>query len=98
MIRSFRDKGTRDVFDGKDGKVARRACPPELAGRARELLDQLDWARELRDLREPPSNRLEKLSGDRAGQWSLRVNDQYRICFDWPEDAAWDVEITKHYR
>jgi proteic killer suppression protein len=98
MIRSIRGKGTQDVFDGADTKASRRLCPSDLAGRAGELLDQIDWARELRDLQQPPSNRLERLSGDRTGQWSVRINDRYRICFEWRDGAAWEVEITKHYR
>lgn len=98
MVRSFRNKGTHDVFHGMDSKAARRVCPPQLVGRARELLDQIDWSADLRDLKEPPSNRLEKLGGDRKGQWSVRINDRYRICFEWREGGAWGVEITDHYR
>jgi toxin HigB-1 len=52
----------------------------------------------LTDLLIPPSNRLEKLQGDRQGQYSLRINDHYRICFTWKDENAYDVEITKHYR
>lgn len=51
----------------------------------------------LKDLRTPPGNRLEKLSGDRAGQWSIRINDQWRICFEWHDEDAYDVEITDYH-
>ena len=61
-------------------------------------LTALDSAKALSDLLIPPGNRLEALQGDRCGQHSLRINDQYRICFTWKEEAAHDVEITKHYR
>ncbi len=57
----------------------------------------LDAAMTLDDLRVPPANRLEKLSGDRKGQWSIRINDQWRICFEWREGAAWEVEIVDYH-
>jgi len=65
---------------------------------ARRRLLALNNAVEVFDLRIPPGNRLEALSGNREGQWSIRINDQYRICFTWKEDGPHDVEITKHYR
>jgi proteic killer suppression protein len=69
-----------------------------LAVTALRRLVALDAAKRLSDLRIPPSNRLEGLSGDRRGQYSLRINDQHRVCFHWKEGNAYDVEITKHYR
>ena len=69
-----------------------------LADTALRRLVALDAAKSLSDLRIPPSNRLERLTGDRRGQHSLRINDQYRVCFRWKEGNAYDVEITKHYR
>jgi proteic killer suppression protein len=69
-----------------------------LADTALRCLVALDAAKRLSDLRIPPSNRLEGLTGDRGGQYSLRINDQYRVCFRWKEGNAYDVEITKHYR
>lgn len=96
MIRTFRDAATRDLFEGRSSKHARRRLPEELWSRALLKLDELDHATELRQLR-LPSNRLEKLSGDRVGQYSIRINRQYRICFRWAEADAWDVEITDYH-
>lgn len=98
MIASFRDEGTEDVFDGRDTKKARKQCPPDLLKVARRKLDQLNQAIELEDLRAPPNNRLEKLGGDRAGQHSIRINDQYRLCFSWTEAGTQDVEIADYHR
>ena len=97
MIRSFRDSGTRDVFDYRDSKAARKACPTELWSVARRKLDQLNQAEELQDLKAPPANRLEKLRGDREGQYSIRINDQYRVCFRWTESGPDDVEIVDYH-
>ena len=92
MIASFADEETRKIFrtgkSRKFGNIARVA--------ARRLGD-LDFAVKLDDLRNPPGNRLEKLKGDRAGQYSLRINDQYRVCFRWSVDSAYDVEITDYH-
>ena len=93
MIQTFRDPDTRRVFDRRF--VKRLAHPADTALRR---LAALDAAKSLSDLRIPPSNRLERLTGDRRGQHSLRINDQYRVCFRWKEGNAYDVEITKHYR
>lgn len=82
MIRSFRDRGTRDVFDGKDSKAARRTCPPELWPVARRKLDQLNAAVSRESLRLPPGNRWEKLE-DPEGRDAIRINGQYRICYIW---------------
>jgi len=97
MIVSFRDDGTRDVYDGKNTKEARKACPTDIVKVARRKLDMIVQAVTLEDLRVPPANNLEKLKGDRAGQHSIRVNDQYRICFTWTDAGATDVEITDYH-
>lgn len=93
MIRSFRDRETEKVFRReprtKFGRNVERAA-------LRKLLI-LHAAESLHDLRVPPGNRLEKLSGDRAGQYSIRVNDQWRICFRWNDGDAWDVEIVDYH-
>jgi proteic killer suppression protein len=96
-IISFADEGTEDVFEGEDSKKARRARPNTVWSIARRKLDQLNAATTLGDLRFPPSNRLESLKGDRDGQHSLRINDQYRICFTWTEQGAIDVEIADYH-
>ena len=93
MIQSFRDKATRDVFD----RIYVKAISPELQRTVYRKLLILDAAESLEDLRVPPGNRLEKLSGDRKGQYSIRVNDQYRICFVWREENAFDVHLTDYH-
>jgi len=93
MIKSYADSQTEDLFNGKKVKV----FPPSILRRAVSKLTQINIATKLSDLRIPPSNRLEKLSGDRAGQWSIRVNDQWRICFEWRNDDAYGVEITDYH-
>jgi toxin HigB-1 len=97
VIVSFPDKGTEDVFDGCATKGARKSCPPDLLRIARRKLDLLNQAAALGDLRAPPSNRLEKLKGWRAGQYSIRINDQWRVCFRWAESGAEDVEIVDYH-
>jgi proteic killer suppression protein len=97
MIRSFKSKATEDVFNGKITKAAMRACPKALWKIAVRKLDQLDSALSLDELRVPPANRLESLSGDRKGQCSIRINAQYRICFKWTESGPIDVEITDYH-
>ena len=97
MIRSFTDNGTKDVYDGKDSRQARRTCPQDLWPVARRKLDMLRRAVRRDDLRFPPGNRLEHLKGDRAGQGSIRINDQYRICFVWKEDGVEQVEIVDYH-
>lgn len=93
MIKSFRDKDTRRLFDRE--RIAR--WPPEVQKAALRKLLIIDAADELGDLRVPPGNRLEKLSGDRAGSYSIRVNDQWRICFQWREGDAFEVEVTDYH-
>lgn len=98
MIRSFGDAATRDVFDGVNSKSARKTCPRLLWTVARRKLDQLNQAVSLEDLRVPPRNRLQKLQTGRKGQYSIRIIDQYRICFRWTERGPEDVEIAGHHR
>jgi proteic killer suppression protein len=97
MIRSFRDSGSEDVFNARDSKRARRSCPAILWAVARRKLELLDSAGALVDLRVPPANRLEALKGDRRGQHSIRVNEQYRICFVWTETGAEALEIVDYH-
>ena len=97
MIRSFQNKGTQDVYDGTDSRQARRVCPREVWSVARRKLDLLRRATRRDDLRFPPGNRLEKLQGDRAGQDSIRINEQYRICFVWKDDGVEQVEIGDYH-
>jgi proteic killer suppression protein len=96
LIRSFRDRETKDIFEGRDTKRARRRLPLPLRAKARRRLDRLDEIISLRELG-APTNRLEKLSGDREEQYSIRINRQYRICFRWVDTDAWDVEITDYH-
>lgn len=97
MILSFRDDGTEDVFNGRNSTRARRVCPVDLMRTAVRKLDQLDSARNLDELRVPPGNRLEVLRGDRAGQHSIRINRQYRVCFVWTDKGPKDVEIADYH-
>lgn len=97
MIRSFRDAGTEDIFNGADTKRARKTCPSVLWNGARRKLELLDSAGALADLRVPPANRLEALKGDRRGQHSIRVNDQYRACFVWTELGPADIEGVDYH-
>jgi len=93
VIRSFADKRTAAIFAG----YAVRDLPHQIQRRARAKLRAVDAARKLDDLRVPPGNRLEALKGDRTGRHSIRVNDQWRICFVWRGDGAWDVEIVDYH-
>jgi proteic killer suppression protein len=93
MIRSFRDSHTERVFN-RQGKS--RLSQPVRRAALRKLLI-LDAAESLDDLRVPPGNRLEKLEGDRAGQYSIRVNDQWRICFKWFDGNVYEVEIVDYH-
>lgn len=97
MILSFKDVGTQDIFNGENTKSARKTCPQTLYSVAFRKLDQIDSAVELNDLRVPPGNRLEALESDRIGQHSIRINDQYRICFIWTNNGAEDVEIVDYH-
>ena len=97
MIRSFKNKATEDIFNGVNSKHARNVCPQSLWRVAFRKLDQLDSAEVLDDLRIPPGNRLETLKGDREGQHSIRINDQYRVCFVWTETGPGEVEIVDYH-
>ena len=97
VIRSFRDQATEDLFNGRNTKAARQRLPRSLWRVATRRLDALDQAEILDDLRVPPGNRLEALRGDRRGQHSIRINDQYRICFRWTESGPVDVEVVDYH-
>ena len=97
MIKSFKNKATEEIFNGRSTKAARRICPQSLWEVAFRKLDRLDSVLTLDELRVPPGNRLEALSGDRKGQYSIRINDQYRICFIWTETGPMDVEIADYH-
>lgn len=97
MIRSFADGATEDLFYGRKTKAARKRLPTHLSRMAAKKLDAVDSADLLVDLRIPPGNRLEALKGDRAGQHSIRINDQYRICFIWTEAGPEDVEVVDYH-
>ena len=93
MIRSWADAEARMIFALRRSKK----LPFEIQRVALRKLRMVNAAVSLEDLRIPPANRLEKLSGDRAGQWSIRINDQWRICFSWSSGNAEDVEITDYH-
>ncbi len=97
MIQSFADAGTEDAFNGRNTKAARKSCPRSIWAAAGRKLDQIDSAEGLDDLRIPPGNRLEVLSGDRRGQHSIRINQQYRICFCWSDAGPLDVQIVDYH-
>jgi proteic killer suppression protein len=96
-IVGFRDKATEDINDGRRTKRAMRRLGVQLHDKARVKLARLHAADTLDDLADLPGNRLEKLVGDRAGQYSIRLNDQYRICFRWSDEGADAVEITDYH-
>jgi proteic killer suppression protein len=93
MIKSFACKETKKLFN----REFSRKLPQDIQRVARRKLEILDAAEVLQDLRIPPSNRLEKLSGDRKGQHSIRINDRWRICFEWRRGDAYNVEITDYH-
>jgi toxin HigB-1 len=97
MIRSFRGAGTEDVFNGRASRAARQLLPQYLWRVASRKLEALDSAEALPDLGVPPGNRLEALKGDRAGQHSIRINDQFRICFVWTNAGPEAVEIVDYH-
>jgi toxin HigB-1 len=97
MIQSFASPGTEDIFNGIDSKIARKTCPQSLWKVAFRKLDQLDSVTTLEELKIPPGNNLEALKGDRKGQYSIRINDQYRICFVWKPAGPDDVEIVDYH-
>lgn len=92
MIKSFGCKDTESLYAGGN--------PPKFSAfrsQAERKLQMLDAAEDISDLRSPPGNRLEKLSGNRLGQWSIRINDQWRICFEWQNNAVWNVTIVNYH-
>ena len=93
MIKSFADRHTATLFlDGRSRKL-----PPDIMARAIRKLDRIDAAYAIEDLRMPPGNRLHQLEGNRAGQWSISINDQWRICFRFEEANAYDVEVCDYH-
>lgn len=96
VIRSFADTSTASVFYGEDTRVARR-LPKALWPVIRRKLDYLHAARSLRDLRQPPANRLEALTGDQRGRHSIRVNDQFRVTFRFDRGDAWEVRVEDYH-
>jgi proteic killer suppression protein len=98
MIQSFNDEGTSDIFHRINSKRAAKSCPPDLWKVARRKLDQLNQAEILGDLKAPPRNLLEALKGDRKGQHSIRINDQFRVCFRWTTAGPEDVEIVDYHK
>ncbi len=97
MIIAFKDKATEDIFNGIASKAARKACPENIWRIAWRKLDQLDSVTSIDELRIPPGNRLEALSGNRKGQFSIRINDQFRLCFKWTDMGPVDVEIVDYH-
>jgi len=93
MIRSFRDKETEKIYN----RERSAKLPGDIQQIALRKLRMINNAHALNDLRIPPANRLEKLAGKRAGQYSIRINDQWRVCFSWKETDAYDVEITDYH-
>ncbi len=93
MIKTFASQETELIFQG----YVSRKLPRDIQRTARRKLLYLNDAEDLRDLLAPPGNRLEKLSGDRAGQYSIRINDQWRICFRWQDGRVLDVEIVDYH-
>ena len=93
MIKSFRDADTERLW--KEERT--RRIPADLRKPGLRKLQMLNAATALTDLLVPPGNRLERLRGDREGQYSIRINDQYRVCFEWRESNAFDVEITDYH-
>jgi proteic killer suppression protein len=94
VIESFANVETEKIFKG----IVSRKLPPDIQRTARRKLLYLEEADDLRDLAAPPGNRLEALRGDRAGQYSIRINERWRICFKWIRDKASDVEIVDYHR
>jgi proteic killer suppression protein len=93
MIRSFKCKETENVFNGRFSKM----LPQNIQRLAARKLTMLHFAASLNDLRIPPANRLETLAGARKGQYSIRINQQWRICFEWHQDGAHSVEIVDYH-
>jgi len=97
VIQSFKNSGTENIFNGRNSIEARRLLPRNLWNIAFRKLDMLDVAVLLTDLRVPPGNRLEALQSERLGQHSIRINNQYRICFKWTDAGPVEVEIVDYH-
>lgn len=93
MVKTFGDRETERLFQ----RERSRRLPDDIQSIALRKLRMLNRSQTLQDLRIPPANRLEKLAGDRAGQYSIRINDQWRICFAWEDGDAYDVEIVDYH-
>ncbi|MEM9276425.1 MAG: type II toxin-antitoxin system RelE/ParE family toxin [Cyanobacteria bacterium P01_F01_bin.143] len=93
MIRTFKDKETQKIFN----RQGSRKLPSNIQQVALRKLRMLNRAETIQDLRVPPANRLERLKGDREGQYSIRVNDQWRVCFDWKDGNALNVELVDYH-
>ena len=93
MIKTFKDAQTQQIYQ----RQRSRKLPPDIQQVALRKLRMINNAISLTDLRVPPANRLEKLSGDRESQWSIRINDRWRICFEWQESDAYNVEIVDYH-
>jgi proteic killer suppression protein len=93
----FRNAGTEDIYNGNNTKAARRILPIALHDIARRKMTVIRRASGVDQLYEPPSNHLEALEGDRVGEYSVRINRKYRVCFTWNEDAAKNLEITDYH-
>jgi proteic killer suppression protein len=98
VIKSFRSKGTENIFDRKNAREARQTCPQQIWRVAQRKLDQLNGVVSFESLKIPPDNCLESLKEERKGQHSIRINDQFRVCFVWTDDGgAENVEITDYH-
>jgi len=97
VIKSFRDRGSEDIFDRRNTAEARKICPQQIWRVAQRKLDQLNGVVSLDSLKIPPGNVLEALKEDRFGQHSIRINDQFRICFVWTDEGAENVEIIDYH-
>ena len=93
----FKSAGTEDIFDSIASQAARRCCPQSIWPVARRKLDQINRVREINELKVPPGNSFERLKGDRENQYSIRINQKYRICFIWEKCHAYEIEITDYY-
>jgi proteic killer suppression protein len=97
VIKSFHDKGTEDIFNRKNTREGRQTCPQQIWQVAQRKLDQLNGVVSLESLKIPPGNFLKTLKDDRNGQHSIRINDQFRICFVWTDDGVENVEIIDYH-
>ena len=92
-MNKFKDAFTKRIFEGETVK----GFSPELSRKAMIKLTMVEAAVNIRELATPPSNHLEKLKGDRLGQWSIRINDKYRVCFEWHNGRSCNIEITDYH-